>query len=319
LNPDTKRTRSAAPAVPEPSLLRQNWPGYEDPTRTHRVNVAGVEIGGPERVVIAGPCAVESLEQTLATARAVRAAGCRLLRGGAYKPRTDPTSFQGLGPEGLEILAEVRRQTGLGIVTEVLDPRLVEEVASVADMLQIGSRSSQNFPLLAEVGRSSKPVLLKRGWSATLHEWICAAEYIAREGNRDIVLCERGVRTEFAWNHARTTLDLEVIEPARQATPLPIIADPSHATEDWTQVPGLSRGAIECGAHGLLIEVLEPGSDRSCIRCDAHRGIPAELLAEIVASTQATDTELAERHVRRDPIAPRTIGAGVETKGGVSQ
>lgn len=304
---------------PELSLLRRSWPGYDDPTRTHRVGVAGVEIGGPEPVVIAGPCAVESFEQTLAIAQAVRAAGCRLLRGGAYKPRTDPNSFQGLGPEGLEILGEVRRRTGLGIVTEVLDPRLVEQVASVADMLQIGTRSMQNFPLLTEVGRSSVPVLLKRGWSATLHEWLCAAEYIAREGNRNIVLCERGTRSSSSWDHARVVLDLDVIEPARRATPLPIIVDPSHATEDWTQVPGLGRAAVDSGAHGLLIEVLEPEADRSCVQCDAHRAIPVELLAEIVSHIRIDRPQAAVRSVSRNPTPAEPSRAKLETKTGASR
>lgn len=315
MDSETKRTRSTA--IPDFSLLRRRWSGYEDPTSTHRVSVAGVEIGGPEPVVIAGPCAVESYEQTLAIARAARAAGCRLMRGGAYKPRTDPRTFQGLGSEGLEILAEVRRQTGLGIVTEVLDPRLVEQVASVADMLQIGSRSMQNFPLLTEVGRSSVPVLLKRGWAATLHEWLGAAEYIAQAGNREIVLCERGVRASFSWSHARVALDLDVIEPARQATPLPIIVDPSHSTEDWTQVPGLSRAAVDAGAHGLLIEVLEPGADRSCIKCDAHRGIPAELLTEIVTSVQSAESRAVKAHAHRKADVPKPVGASVETTRGV--
>jgi len=214
------------------SVLRRCWSAYGDPATTHVVNVAGVKIGGRERVVIAGPCAVESLDHTLAVARQVRDAGVRLLRGGAFKPRTDPNDFQGLGTEGLEILAEVRRRTGLGIVTEVLDPRRVEQVASVADMLQIGSRSMHNFPLLTEVGRTRVPVLLKRGWSATLEEWLCAAEYIAREGNRDIVLCERGIRASCHWSHAECVLDLDVLEPARRATPLPLIVDPSHAARD---------------------------------------------------------------------------------------
>jgi 3-deoxy-7-phosphoheptulonate synthase len=181
----------------------------------------------------------------------------------------------------------------------VLDPRLVEQVASYADMLQIGSRSMHNVPLLTEVGRSPRPVLLKRGWSATLHEWLCAAEYIAREGNRSIVLCERGIRLTCSWERARTALELDVIDPVRRLTPLPIIVDPSHATEDWTQVPDLSRAAAETGAHGLLVEILRPGADRSSVRCDAHRGIPAELLQGIVTSMQAGETPPAPRSAER--------------------
>jgi 3-deoxy-7-phosphoheptulonate synthase len=290
--------------LPDLSILRRCWPAYADPSTTHEVGVQGVEIGGEERVVIGGPCAVESLEQTLNIARAVRAAGGRLLRGGAYKPRTNPHSFQGMGTEGLEILAEVRRQTGLGIVTEVLDPRLVERVASFADMLQIGSRSMQNFPLLTAVGRGTTPVLLKRGWSATLEEWLCAAEYIAKEGNRNIVLCERGIRATCHWNYADSVLDLNVIEPIRRATPLPIIVDPSHSAGDWTLVAPMGRAACGAGAHGLLVEVVEPGVDRTRLQSDAKRGVPPEILAELVAASrgpEATNRETAVRHPAPDP------------------
>jgi 3-deoxy-7-phosphoheptulonate synthase len=225
----------------------------------------------------------------LTVAREVVRAGGQLLRGGAFKPRTNPHEFQGLGLEGLEILAETRRQTGLGIVTEVMDPRLVEQVAEHADMLQIGSRSMQNAPLLSAVGRTTLPVLLKRGWSATLEEWVCAAEYIAKEGNRNIVLCERGIRVSCHWSYADSLLDLNVIEPLRRATPLPVIVDPSHAARDWTLVRPLSRAAIGAGAHGLLVEVVEPGADRSSIKCDAHRGVPPEVLAQIVTAAQEAD------------------------------
>ena len=235
-------TQALLERLPDLGVLRRCWPEYADLATTHEVNVNGVVIGGPERVVIAGPCAVESLDQTLNIARAVREAGARLLRGGAYKPRTNPHSFQGLGIEGLEILAEVRRQTGLGIVTEVMDPRLVDRVTAYADMLQVGSRSMQNFPLLTAIGRTATPVLLKRGWSATLEEWLCAAEYVAKEGNRNIVLCERGIRATCHWNYADSVLDLNVIEPIRRATPLPVVVDPSRC-EAWRPA-GLSRRAV---------------------------------------------------------------------------
>jgi len=272
--------------LPELRILRNSWSEYADPDTTHRVNVNGIEFGGPDCVIVAGPCAVESLDQTLNIARAVRDAGGHLLRGGVFKPRTNPHSFQGLGQAGLEILSEVRRRTGLGIVTEVMDPRLVAQVAEHADMLQIGSRSMQNFPLLTEVGRTDVPVLLKRGWSATLEEWLCSAEYIAKEGNTQIVLCERGVRTSCNWDYARSILDLNVIDPVRQATPLPIIADPSHATGDWRLVAGMSLAAAAAGAQGLLIEVVEQGVDRSKLKCDPEQGIPPSILAEIVAATR---------------------------------
>jgi 3-deoxy-7-phosphoheptulonate synthase len=252
------------------------------------VQVNGERIGDERPVVIAGPCAVESYEQTLAIARTVVACGGKLLRGGVYKPRTNPHSFQGLREEGLEILAEVRRQTGIGIVTEVMDPRLVEKVADVADMIQIGSRSMQSFPLLTEVGRTSKPILLKRGWSATLEEWLGSAEYIAMEGNRDIVLCERGIRASCHWTYARNVLDLNVIEPVRKATPLPIIVDPSHATGQWNLVAALSRASLAAGAHGLLIEVVQDGVDRGKLRSDAEQGIPPEVLEEIMGEVKQT-------------------------------
>lgn len=276
-----------ADGFPDLGVLRRCWPGYADESSTHRVEVNGERFGGEHPVVVAGPCAVESYEQTLAVARAVKAAGGRLLRGGVYKPRTNPHSFQGLREEGLEILAEVRKQTGVGIVTEVMDTRLVERVAGVADMIQIGSRSMQNFPLLSEVGRAGKPVLLKRGFSATLDEWLCAAEYVFREGNRDIVLCERGIRRSTHWSHARCEFDLEIIEPARRATPLPVIGDPSHATGTWSRVADVSRAALEAGVHGLLLEVLPPGTERSVLRCDPEQGIPSEQLAAIVELARA--------------------------------
>ena len=287
------------------SILRRNWPEYVDPRTTHVVDVAGVLIGEAHPVVIAGPCAVESYEQTLSAARAVAAAGGQLLRGGAFKPRTSPYSFQGLGEEGLDILVRVREETGLGVVTEVQDPRMVERVADTADMLQIGSRSMQNFPLLVEVGRAGVPVLLKRGFSATLEEWLCSAEYVAREGNLDIVLCERGIRRDCSWSHARSQFDLDVIEPLRRATPLPVIGDPSHATGEWTRVEEVSLAALEAGAHGLLIEVLAPGTERSELRCDAHQGVPEDTLQRIMAfagsrtvSAAAADSPVSVGEVR---------------------
>jgi 3-deoxy-7-phosphoheptulonate synthase len=280
--------------LPELSVLRRCWPGFEDESTTHRVDVNGTRIGGPEPVIIAGPCAVESFDQTLEIARVVRAAGGRLLRGGVYKPRTNPHSFQGLGAEGLEILAEVRRQTGLGIVTEVLDPRLVGQVAECADMLQVGSRSMQNVPLLTEVGRTGKPVLLKRAWSSTLEEWLCAAEYIAVEGNRDIVLCERGIRTSCHWSYARHVLDLNVIEPVRRLTPLPVIVDPSHAAGQSSLVAGMSRAALACGAQGLIIEVVHSEAARARLQCDPEQGILPPVLKEIFAWVDRHSTRQAE-------------------------
>ncbi len=269
-------------ALPDLSVLRRCWSEHADSATTHVVEVNGVSIGGPTPVVIAGPCAVESFEQTLSVARDVQQSGGRLMRGGVYKPRTNPHSFQGLQEEGLRILEEVRSVTGLGFVTEVMDPRLVERVAESADMLQIGSRSMQNYPLLTEVGRTRKPVLLKRGWSATLEEWICAAEYVAMEGNHDIVLCERGIRASCHWDYARNLLDLNVIEPLRRVTPLPVIVDPSHATGRWELVAAMSRAALAAGAHGLLVEVLGWKVSREELRCDPEQGITTRVLEEIM-------------------------------------
>lgn len=269
--------------LPELTILRPHWPGGCDDHSTYRVEVHGVPIGGPDPVFIAGPCAVESFDQTMKIATAVRDAGAQLLRGGCYKPRTNPHSFQGLEQAGLGILDEVRRLTGLGIVTEVMDPREVETVAAFADMIQIGSRSMQNFPLLREVGRAGRPVLLKRGWSATLEEWLCAAEYIAIEGNLDIVLCERGIRTSCSWDYARNVLDLNVIEPVRRATPLPIVVDPSHASGIASLVPALGVAALEAGAHGLLVEVVASEQMRAGLQCDAEQGVLPEALRRLVA------------------------------------
>lgn len=272
--------------LPDLTVLRRCWPEYSDPSTTHRVRVADVEFGGAVPVIVAGPCAVESLQQTLGIALAVRKAGCQLMRGGVFKPRTNPYSFQGLGMKGLEILAEVRERTGLGVVTEVMDPRAVEHVVRYADMLQIGSRAMHNFPLLTEVGKTKMPVLLKRGWSATLEEWICAAEYVAKEGNRNIVLCERGVRASCHWSYARNLLDLNVLEPLRRETPLPVIVDPSHATGQWSLVAPLSRAALAAGAHGLLIEVVDTETTRAGLKCDAQQGVPPEILEEIMATAR---------------------------------
>ena len=285
-------------------VLRRCWPEHADSTSTHIVNVNGVAVGGPVPVVIAGPCAVESHEQTLNIATACKAVGATLLRGGAYKPRTHPASFQGLGLEGLKILADVRDQTGLGIVTEVMDTRKVEEVAQYADMLQIGSRSMQNYPLLKEVGRAGVPVLLKRGWSATMEEWLYSAEYIAHEGNLDIVMCERGIRTGCNESYARNVLDLSIIDPLRALSPLPVIVDPSHATGDSTRVAPMSRAALACGAHGLLIEVVDSEASRANLRCDREQGITPDILADIVAHATGSFDQDREDPTRAPEVVP---------------
>jgi len=217
------------------------------------VKVGPAEFGGVKIGVIAGPCAVESEEQLLEAAQAVKAAGAVALRGGAYKPRTSPYSFQGLGEEGLELLAKARQLTGLPVVTEVMDPRQVETVADYADALQIGARNMQNYDLLREVGQLGKPVVLKRGFSATVQEWLRAAEYIAASGNLDIILCERGIRT--FETETRFTLDLGGMAAAKQETYLPIIADPSHSMGTYRLVLPMALAAIAAGADGLIIEV----------------------------------------------------------------
>jgi 3-deoxy-7-phosphoheptulonate synthase len=217
------------------------------------VRAGGVEIGGPEVVVIAGPCAVESRDQLFNTAKAVKAGGARMLRGGAFKPRTSPYSFRGLKEEGLELLAAARDETGLPVVTEVMDTRQVEQVCKHADVLQVGSRSMQNFPLLDEVGQSKMPVLLKRGMAATIEEFLLAAEYILAQGNEDVMLCERGIRT--FENSMRNTLDLNAVPMLKRMTHLPVAIDPSHGTGHAWMVPDLCLGAVAVGADAILVEV----------------------------------------------------------------
>ena len=217
------------------------------------VSIGGVEVGGKSLVIVAGPCAVETREQTLTVARAIKAAGGHLLRGGAFKPRTSPYAFQGLGEEGLKILAEARAETGLPVVTEAIDERALDLVEEYADAIQIGARNMQNFSLLRRAGKARKPVVLKRGMSATLEEFLMSAEYILAEGNYQVVLCERGVRT-FS-DFSRNTLDLAVVPAVKQMSHLPIFVDPSHGTGRRDKVAPLSRAAAAVGADGLMIEV----------------------------------------------------------------
>ncbi len=271
-----------------PLICRATNPEYGE-QKTRVVEVRGVRFGGERPVVIGGPCAVESQEQTLSVARAVRSAGADMLRGGAYKPRTSPYDFQGTGLEGLCILQVAREETGLPVVTEAMDPRLVEQVAEYADMIQVGSRNMQNYPLLAEVGRVHKPVLLKRGMAASLCEWLGAAEYIAKQGNMDIVLCERGIKAFAAGEYSRYVLDLNVIPAVRAHTFLPVIVDPSHATGVAAMVEPASRAALEFGAQGLIIEVADPAAPRP--KCDAVQAIDGDTLANIV--------KFAHAHVER--------------------
>ncbi len=232
------------------------------------VEVGDIKIGGNQVVVIAGPCAIENEEIFIETALKVKEAGAKILRGGAFKPRTSPYAFQGLEEDGLKIMAAGREATGMKIVTEVVDTRDVELVASYVDIIQIGARNMQNFRLLHEVGMTKKPVLLKRGLSATIEEWLMASEYIMAAGNPNIILCERGVRTfETA---TRNTIDLSAIPVVKESSHLPIIVDPSHATGTWKYVPALSKGAIATGADGLIIEV---HSDPAAALCDGPQSL----------------------------------------------
>jgi 3-deoxy-7-phosphoheptulonate synthase len=241
------------------------------------VSVGGVPVGGPRLAMVAGPCAVESEEQALEIGRRVRDAGATLYRGGAFKPRTSPYSFQGLGLEGLKILSRVRAETGLPIITEVLDTETVDEVAEHADCLQVGARNMQNFSLLKRLGRLRKPVLLKRGMSATLEELLLSAEYLLSEGNYEVILCERGVRT-FA-DHTRNTLDLSAVPYIQRISHLPIVVDPSHGTGKRNKVLPLSRAAVAVGADGLLIEVHH---DPEHALSDGPQAILPEMFGELV-------------------------------------
>jgi 3-deoxy-7-phosphoheptulonate synthase len=241
------------------------------------VSVGGVPIGGETLAVIAGPCAIESEAQAMETALGVRQAGAALYRGGAFKPRTSPYSFQGLGKEGLEILARVKRETGLPIVTEVLDTETAELVAEHADCLQIGARNMQNFSLLRRLGRIRKPVLLKRGMSATIEELLLSAEYLLAEGNYDVILCERGVRTFAA--HTRNTLDLSAIPYVQRISHLPILVDPSHGTGKREKVIPLSRAAVAVGADGLLVEV-HPHPEQAL--SDGPQALLPDMFAELM-------------------------------------
>ena len=239
------------------------------------IQVGGRRLGGDHFGLIAGPCTVESREQTMESCRAVAAAGATMLRGGAFKPRTSPYSFQGLGSEALAILAEAREDTGLPFTTEVVDPRQVEEVVETADVLQIGARNMQNFLLLAEVGKTDKPVLLKRGASASIEELLMAAEYILKEGNPRVILCERGIKT--FERSTRFTLDISAVPVLKEETHLPVIVDPSHAPGRRELVPALARAAVAAGADGIIVEVHPAPEDALC---DAPQLIPTAGFAD---------------------------------------
>jgi len=255
-------------AVPDLREKLELMPGVEEVIRISRpfklssrefqsantvIRVGDVDIGGNGVVVMAGPCAAETREQVLSTARVARAAGATILRGGAFKPSTSPYSFRGLGEDGLKILAEAKQETGLPLITEVLTPQDVELVLEYADILQVGARNMQNFTLLDEVGRADKPVMLKRGMSATIEEWLLAVEYILSQGNRRVILCERGIRT--FENYTRNTMDVSAIPIIKKLSHLPVIADPSHGTGKWYLVAPMALAAVAAGADGLMVEV----------------------------------------------------------------
>jgi 3-deoxy-7-phosphoheptulonate synthase len=248
------------------------------------LDIQGRKVGGDHFALIAGPCTVESREQTLQTARVVRDAGVSLLRGGAYKPRTSPYAFQGLGVEGLRLLAEAKAETGLPIVTELMDLRDLDDVLEVADVIQIGARNMANFPLLTEIGRSGCPALLKRGLSSTLDELLMAAEYILKEGNPSVMLCERGIRT-FETDHRRVTLDIMAVPILKELSHLPVIVDPSHAAGRRDLVLPLSLAAAAAGADGIIVEV-HPNPDEAV--CDGPQALLADTFDEYAAAVRRT-------------------------------
>jgi 3-deoxy-7-phosphoheptulonate synthase len=289
----------------EPSIL-QLMPGVENVLRVRHpyklvsrevksedtvVQMGDVRVGGEEIVIMAGPCAVESEAQLLSAARAVKEAGARILRGGAFKPRSSPYSFQGLAEDGLKMLAAAREETGLLIVTEAVNPADVEVVSRYTDILQIGARNMQNFALLREAGESGCPVLLKRGFAATVEDWLMAAEYVLATGNYNVILCERGIKTfETA---TRSTLDISSIPLVKRLSHLPVLADPSHSGGDWRLVPALSKAALAAGADGLIVEV---HCDPAGALCDGPQSLTPsnflQLMKEISLVARAVGRKL---------------------------
>ena len=290
------------PGAVDPSHF-ENLPGVSEAVRVSKpyklvtldlrsdktvVQVGDATIGGEELAIIAGPCAIESREQALVVAEAVRRSGAKFFRGGAFKPRTSPYAFQGLGEDGLKILEEIRETYGLKIVTEALDEAGVDLVERYADIIQVGARSMQNFTLLRRVGKSRLPVLLKRGLSATLDEWLLAAEYIMSEGNYQIVLCERGIRT-FA-QHTRNTLDLSAIPAVRRISHLPVIVDPSHGTGKNYMVTPLARAGVAVGADGLIVEVHDQPDHALC---DGAQALTLTQYEQLVSEVRAIHEVIA--------------------------
>ena len=274
-----------------PILAPWKLAGREFKKEDTLIDVGGVKIGGKRLAIMAGPCAVEKKELIVGIAQEVKAAGANILRGGAYKPRSSPYAFQGLGNEGLDFLGAAKKLTGLPIVSEILDPRDIELFLEKTDIIQIGARNMQNFELLKEVGAYDKPVLLKRGLSATIKEWLLSAEYIMSRGNKNVMLCERGIRT--FESHYRNTLDLSAVPSLKALTHLPVIVDPSHATGKWDLVAPMAKAAVAAGADGLLIEV---HSNPECALCDGEESLkPArfkELMKDLRRIAEAVDREI---------------------------
>ncbi len=241
------------------------------------VNVAGIPFGGKKLQVIAGPCSVESEAQVTEIAEDVKAAGATLMRGGAFKPRTSPYSFQGLKEQGLEFLKSARAKTGLPIVTEIMSPYMIEKFVEDVDLIQVGARNMQNFELLKELGKTNKPILLKRGLAATIEEWLMAAEYIMSEGNENVILCERGIRTFETYT--RNTLDVSAIPAVKKLSHLPVIVDPSHAAGMWWMVEPLAKAAVAVGADGLIIEV---HNDPEAALCDGAQSLKPERFTNLM-------------------------------------
>jgi len=295
--PELKDTLEYLPGVAEVILLSKPFklPSREFHPDDTTVKVGNVTIGTGQMVIMAGPCAVESREQLLAAARGVKEAGAHILRGGAYKPRTSPYSFRGLGEVGLDMLAEAREETGLPIITEVMTPADVETVCRYADILQVGARNMQNFTLLDEVGKAKKPVMLKRGLSATIEEWLLAAEYVLAQGNSNVVLCERGIRTFEPFT--RNTLDLSAVPVIKRLSHLPIVVDPSHATGRWYLVTPMALAAAAAGANGIMVEV-HPNPEEAL--CDGAQALTIENFRRLVDQLTALERSLQQTVLYRN-------------------
>jgi 3-deoxy-7-phosphoheptulonate synthase len=289
---DTKESLASGPGVAEvvPILAPYKVASREVKKEPTQVAAGSLKVGAGAIGIIAGPCSVESQEQILSTARAVKAAGATALRGGAFKPRTSPYAFQGMKEEGLKLLAQARRETGLAVVTEVMSSEEVELVSDYADVLQVGARNMQNYRLLESVGQAKKPVLLKRGPSATIEELLLAAEYILNEGNPNVMLCERGIRT--FENHTRFTLPLATVPYLHHKTHLPVVVDPSHGTGHTYLVPDMAAAAIAAGADGLIIEV-HPDPERAL--SDGYQSLNFPQFEETMAKCQAVAGALGKR------------------------